>query len=219
MDNAPLTSHTPSIDLSIDSIKHDFIKLNARPAANEQFSLTLASAEHVRQVKVWVQDQERELGLKVTVVAGLEALPHGRQVTKAINKGAPGAVEQGQGILFANEINSHKQAMDAYEYVVVGLVALPRLMAKKQAQVCTQIANNLAPEHIEYIEKRFNVSITDPQLAIMHYLAEVAALAIKPNFVQRRESWQRSWLRKVYPTLAWTATDIHHLIYSARCKV
>ncbi len=215
MDNALLKSQTPRIDLSIDSIKQDFIKLNARPAANEQFSPGLADDEHVRQVKVWVQDQERELGIKVTVVAGLESFTGD---TESINSGAPGAIKQGQAVLFANCIKSHKQAMDAYEYVVVGLTALPRLVTTSQARLCGQIATNLASDQIEYIEKRFNVSMNDPQMAIMPYLAGLAALAIKPTFVQRRESWQRSWLRKVNPKLVWTATDIHHLIYQARCK-
>ncbi len=215
MDNALLKSQTPRIGLSIDSIKQDFIKLNARPAANEQLPPVLASEEHMRQVKVWVQDQERELGIKVTVVAGLDAMTDGN---KALNKGVPGTIEQGQAILFANCINSHKQAMDAYEYVVVGLGALPRVVSASQGKVCEQIAHNLASDQIEYIEKRFNVSMSEPQLAIMAYLADVAALAIKPTFVQRRESWQRSWLRKLSPKLIWTATDIHYLIYRARCK-
>ncbi len=215
MDSALLKSHTPRIDLSIDSIKQDFIKLNARPAANEQFSPGLADDEHVRQVKVWVQDQERELGIKVLVVAGLESFSG--DIT-SINIGAPGIISQGQAILFANSINSHKQAMDAYEYVVVGLSSLPRLMASAKARICGQIAENLASEQVDYIEKRFNVSMTDPQSAIMPYLADLAALAIKPTFVQRRESWQRSWLRKVMPKLVWTATDIQYLIFQARCK-
>ncbi len=215
MDNALLKSQTPRIDLSIDSIKQDFIKLNARPAANEQLSPGLADDEHVRQVKVWVQDQERELGIKVAVVAGLESFTGD---IASINIGAPGVLEQGQGILFANCIKSHKQAMDAYEYVVVGLASLPRLMAASQDRICGQIAVNLASEQVEYIEKRFNVSMTEPQAAIMPYLADLAALAIKPSFVQRRESWQRSWLRKVIPKLVWTATDIHYLIFQARCK-
>ncbi len=216
MENAQRSLQQPELTLSIDSIKQDFIKLNERLAANEQFSLTLASDEHVRQVKVWVQDQERELGKKVRVVAGKETLPEA-SACQVIN-GAPGLVLDAEYILFANCIATHKQAMDAYEYVVVGLCALPKYLGKSQELVCANMALSLNDEQTLYIKQRFAGSSQDPLLAVMSYLAEVAALAITPTFIQRRESWQRSWVRKLYPKLGWSGTDIHYLIHRARCK-
>jgi len=216
MENAQSLPQQSELTLSIDSIKQDFIQLNARQAANEQFPLTLANDEQVRQVKVWVQDQERELGKKVRVVAGKEALP--LESASLVLDGAPGLVLEGEYLLFANCITTHKQAMDAYEYVVVGLCALPNYLGKSQSAVCASISNSLNDEQNLYINKRFKVDKEQPKIAVMSYLAEVAALAITPTFLQRRESWQRSWVRKLYPALAWTGTDIHYLIHRARFK-
>ncbi len=216
MENAQSLPQQSELTLSIDSIKQDFIQLNERQAANEQFPLILANDEQVRQVKVWVQDQERELGKKVRVVAGKESLP--AESTSLVLEGAPGLVLEGETILFANCITTHQQAMDAYEYVVVGLHALPNYLGKSQSAVCASISNSLNDEQGLYINKRFKVDNDQPQIAVMSYLAEIAALAITPTFLQRRESWQRSWVRKLYPALAWTGTDIHYLIHRARFK-
>ena len=216
MENVQSLPQQSELTLSIDSIKQDFIQLNARQAANEQFPLTLANDEQVRLVKVWVQDQERELGKKVKVVAGKEALSV-ESASLALH-GAPGLVLEGECLLFANCIATHKQAMDAYEYVVVGLGALPNYLGKSQSVVCASISKSLNDEQALYIKKRFKADKEQPQIAVMNYLAEVAALAITPTFLQRRESWQRSWVRKLYPALTWTGTDIHYLIHRARFK-
>ena len=207
MSSPQLAPRQAGQNISINSIKQDFIKLNQMDAANEQFTRVLADEAHVRQVKMWVQDQERELGIKVQVEACMQAAEFS----------APGMIQKGNCILFASHINTHKQAMDAFEYVVVGLKALPEYMAGSKERICAAIFSGMGSEQTEYICKRFNVE--HAQQGMMLYLAEVAGLNITPTFLERREGWQRSIMRKLYPKLGWTPTDIHCLIHRARNRI
>ena len=213
-----LTDQAPQA-ISVDLIKKAFIKLNELEAKNESFSQFLASEAHVKQVKVWLQDQERELGVKVDVISGVESLP---QDTRArVLPGAPGIFSEGRYLMFANDIKSHQQAICAYEYIVVGLGALVNYLGSKQAKVCTQIYRHLTSDQQEYLQQKFKLESASSEsvaTAVMAYLAEVSALAIRPTFAQRRESWQRYWLRKFYAKLSWTPTDLHFLISCARKK-
>ncbi len=219
MNSAVQVTDSAARVLSIDVIKKAFIQLNQLDAKIEQQSRAIACDSHVKQVKVWLQDQERELGIKVEVVASLDCLTEAQQTVLLLD--APGTVAADRYIMFASDIESHQQAINAYEYIVVGLGCLPKVLTSKQKKVCMQIYRSLHDDQQAYLETRFDLQSQDDHSissAVMSYLAEVSALAIKPVFAQRRDSWQRNLVRKLYPALPWTPTDIHCLIHSARKK-
>jgi len=199
---------------NIEAIKKAFIQIHQSPAdaANEQLIRPPASAEHVLLVKDWVQDLERELGIKARVIA----------TSSKVNTyvAAPAAIINGEPVLFANYCDNQKLALDAFEYVAVGLFGVQRLV--KDAKVYQAIFNDLDVDTKEYMAKRNELDLEKPthqELLVKLYLAGLASLSIRLTWLERREAWQRQKLRMMYPKLKMTSLDLHYLLLQARRQV
>ncbi len=199
----------PLAVLSIEDIKKAFIQLHQLPAANDQITRADASAEHVVRVKDWLQDLERELGVKAKVVASPQAV--GLAIT------TPAAVVNDEPVLFANFIDNQKIALDVFEYVAVGLLGVQRLGLKDELFLA--IFRDLSQDQREFLAHRHDLDINNPQdqaLLVKLYLADIAALNVTLTWLERREAWQRQVLRLVYPKLGYRSLDLHYLLLKAR---
>lgn len=202
------------VPTNIEAIKKAFIQIHqTQPlAANEQLIRPAASAEHVLQVKDWVQDLERELGIKARVLS----------TSSKVNTyvAAPAAVINNEPVLFANYTDNQKLALDAFEYVVVGLLGIQRLMS--DSKIYLRIFNDLDMDTKEYMAKRNELNLDKPthqELLVKLYLANLASLNIKLTWLERREAWQRQLVRMVYPKLKMGSLDLHYLLLKARRKI
>ncbi|NVK38646.1 MAG: hypothetical protein HWE18_12035 [Gammaproteobacteria bacterium] len=202
-------SMSPLGYLSIEDIKKAFIQLNQLPAANDQVIRHEAAPDHVIRVKDWLQDLERELGVKAKVVASPSVLD--------LSVMAPAAVVDGEPVLFANYINNQKIALDAFEYVAVGLLAVERLGL--DTRFFLRIFQDLSQDQREFLSHRHDLDVNqenDQELMVKLYLADLAALNVELTWLERREAWQRQLVRLVYPKLAYSSLDLHYLLLKAR---
>lgn len=198
-----------SLPVNIESIKKAFIQLNQLPAANEQFMPSPAPASHVMRVKDWLQDVERNLGVKAKVVASPEQC--GLSIT------APAAIVDDEAVLFANYVDNQKMAMDVFEYAVVGLLGVQRLLKKES--VCLRIFTDLDADTQEFLSKRHALPFEtneDKVLLLKMHLADLAGLNIRLTWLERREAWQRQCMRLIYPKLKFESQDLHYLLLKAR---
>ena len=208
---AALTSRSDAIDatdlVSIESIKKAFIRLNERVAANEAVNLPLADDAHVEAIKRAIAPAEFEYKTKVQVVVG---------AVGGLDQSAPAQVQNGEVKLLANLIKNDKQALDAFYLGVRGLLALQLQLDRLGNHSIQQIFAGLNEEQLTTLTIISDLKATDdPRLVVETYLAYLASLNIKLSFFDRRNSWQRSWVRKVYPKLKWTAEDLQYLILNA----
>ena len=199
---------------NIEAIKKAFIQIHQSPidAANDQLIRPPASPEHVLHVKDWLQDLERELGIKAKVLA----------TSSKVNTyvAAPAAVIGNEPVIFANYADNQKLALDALEYVAVGLLGIQRLI--KDSKVFLRIFEDIDPDTREYMAKRNELDLTKPtqqELLVKLYLAGLASLNIKLTWLERREAWQRQMVRLVYPKLKMNSLDLHYLLLKARRKI
>ncbi len=202
-------SAVDSLPLNIEAIKKAFIQLNLLPAANEQLSRSPANTTHVMRVKDWLQDLERNLGVKAKVVASPQAC--------GLSISAPATVIDNEAVLFANYIDNQKVALDVFEYAVVGLLGVERLL--KRESLCVRIFANLAQDTQEYLTKRHGLSSEqneDKALLVKMYLAELAGLNVRLTWLERRDAWQRQCVRLFYPKLGFNSLDLHYLLLKAR---
>ncbi len=220
MGTANLKAMAGVTDTAMVNIKQASIELHQRldvpsqDAANGAFLDAIANEAHVEAVKRWLKEQEREFAIKVDVLAGGESLD-GEGVEL---HGAAGLLNN-KPFMLANGIHSHKQAMDVYEYALTGLLFLPAYLGGNKDLVCAQIYRDLSVPQRDYLSRTYglrpeNADAITP--AVMQYLAHLSHLSVKPTCLQRREGFQRSWLRKVYSKLEWCSEDIHYLLYRAK---
>ncbi|MFT5594828.1 MAG: hypothetical protein ACI8SR_003228 [Oceanicoccus sp.] len=198
-----------SLPINIEAIKKAFIQLNQLPAANEQFMPSPAPATHVIRVKDWLQDLERDLGVKAKVVASPQ------QCGLSIN--APAAIVDDEAVLFANCIDNQKMAMDVFEYAVGGLLGVQRLLKKENT--CLRIFTDLDADTQEFLIKRHNLPFEtneDKVLLLKMHLADLAGLNVRLTWLERREAWQRQLVRLFYPKLKFESLDLHYLLLKAR---
>lgn len=194
---------------NIDAIKKAFIQIHQSQAANEQLIRPPASEQHVLVVKDWVQDLERELGIKAKVVS----------TSSKVNTyvAAPAAIINGEPVLFANYIDNQKTALDVFEYVVVGLLGIQNLV--KDAKSFLRIYQDIDVDTREYMAKRHELELDKPthqELLVKLYLASLASLNVRLTWLERRDAWQRQIVRLVYPKLKMGSMDLHYLLLQAR---
>lgn len=198
-----------SLPINIEAIKKAFIQLHQLPAANEQIIRETVDAAHVMQVKDWLQDLERELGVKAKVVASPQEC--------GLTVEAPAAVINDEAVIFANRIAHQKMALDVFEYAVVGLLGIERLL--KDDKTSLRLFADLNQDTQEYLAKRYQLSLDnaeDQVLVVKMYLADLASLNIRLTWLQRREAWQRQCVRLLYPKLKYESQDLHYLLLKAR---
>lgn len=201
-----------SLPVNIEAIKKAFIQLHQLPAANEQVVRETVDATHVMQVKDWLQDLERELGVKAKVVASAKEC--------GVSVDAPAAVINDEAVIFANHIHHQKMALDVFEYAVVGLLGVERLL--KDEKTSLRLFADLNQDTQEYLAKRYQLSLDKAQdkvLVLKMYLADLASLNIRLTWLERREAWQRQWVRLFYPKLKFESLDLHYLLLKARRAV
>lgn len=196
-----LTAQTAEI-VTIDAIKQALIANNQQTiAANEA---PLLDADHRNLVKSWMQHCERLMGVKVQVELA-QAHPI-----------KPAVCRDGQVVIYANHILSAQQAVLSYHYGVVGLYQVANKLAGKQGLVTSMYRDLPAAALIALQQYMSPAELDNKEAVLVEYLAQLAQLQVNPTWVQRRESWQRAVLRKVYPKLKWTSEDLHYFIYQAR---
>lgn len=212
MNNAVSIDEARLVDSShidIEAIKKAFIQINQLPAANEQLMRPAVDEAHVSRVKDWVQDLERELGFKAKVASS--SSEYGLSVN------TPAAVVGDEAILFANYIDNQKMALDAFEYVTIGLLGVQRLL--DGSGMFERIFNDLDADTQEYMAKNHDLDLDqadDRVLLVKLYLAGLASLNVRLTWLERRDAWQRQLLRMVYPKLKMTSLDLHYLLLKAR---
>ncbi len=209
LDQANLTDALP---VDIEAIKKAFIQMHELPAANEQLSRVAVDQAHVLRVKDWLQDLERQLGVKAKVVASAQDC--------GLSIDAPAAVMNDEAIIFADHIHHQKMALDVFEYAVVGLLGVERLL--KDDQTSLRLFRDLPIATQEFLAKRYQLSLEDTEhkvLVVKMYLADLASLNIRLTWLERREAWQRQWVRLFYPKLKFESLDLHYLLLKARRAV
>ena len=203
---------TDALPVDIEAIKKAFIQMHELPAANEQLSRVAVDQAHVLRVKDWLQDLERQLGVKAKVVASAQDC--------GLSIDAPAAVMNDEAIIFADHIHHQKMALDVFEYAVVGLLGVERLL--KDDQTSLRLFRDLPIATQEFLAKRYQLSLEDTEhkvLMVKMYLADLASLNIRLTWLERREAWQRQWVRLFYPKLKFESLDLHYLLLKARRAV
>lgn len=203
---------TDALPVDIEAIKKAFIQMHELPAANEQLSRVAVDQAHVLRVKDWLQDLERQLGVKAKVVASAQDC--------GLSIDAPAAVMNDEAIIFADHIHHQKMALDVFEYAVVGLLGVERLL--KDDQTSLRLFRDLPIATQEFLAKRYQLSLEDIEhkvLVVKMYLADLASLNIRLTWLERREAWQRQWVRLFYPKLKFESLDLHYLLLKARRAV
>lgn len=194
-------------DLSIEAIKKAFIQMHQQEAANDQAVKPKADTEHLEAVKRWIAPCEFQVGLKAQVLSCAKP---------GMAEDAPAQLVDGCLVLLANCLENEKQARDVYTYGAIGLVSIPAYLKKYNEQDISAIYESLPSDQIESMVLEFGDVITNNQrLAVELYLADLATLSVEPSFYERRDSWQRRLLRKLYSSLAWKSHDLHYLVYRA----
>jgi hypothetical protein len=192
-------------DLSIEVIKKAFIKRHQFEAANEQPLALAATSNHTEAVKRWIAPLEFRHKLKAMVI---------RCANPGMSEDAAIQVVNGELFILANTVHNEKQARDIFTYGCVGLIIIPKYLAKKGERVIEQIYNGLNDDQMEGLTHTCGDSI-DKRSFIQLYLADLATLTVTPTFIERRDSWQRQLVRKVYSGLVWKSNDLHYLIHRA----
>lgn len=190
----------PSVD-SIESIKQAFIELNQLPASNESVMPDELCPERLKRVKLWLADRERQYGIQAEM------------------NWAPEDGVKSKYAVYANDIDSHSLALQAYDYAVIGTHVVPDYIDAKHGDFWGQFADGLTDPQKKLLTKRFAVNVSDQTQLVKGlklYVAELAALDVHPTFLQRREAWQRAMVRMVYKKLPWSSDDLHYLIHRAR---
>jgi hypothetical protein len=111
-------------------------------------------------------------------------------------------------------------ALDVFEYAVVGLLGVERLL--KDEKTSLRLFADLNQDTQEYLAKRYQLSLDkteDKVLVLKMYLADLASLNIRLTWLERREAWQRQCVRLFYPKLKFESLDLHYLLLKARRAV
>lgn len=200
---AVLPQTTESVDIiSIESIKKAFIGLHEVLAANEPINTVYADESHVERVKRAIAPLEFQFKTKVNVVVG---------AVGGLNDNAAVQLKDGKLFLLANLLRNEKQADDAYFLGVRGYLATKSFVEQASGALVDQIYAGLTDEQKACLSDLSE----DRKETVCAYLSHLAMLNIRPSFYERRNSWQRALVRKVYPTLSWTTEDLHYLILQA----
>jgi hypothetical protein len=194
-------------DLSIEVIKKAFIKRHQVEAANEHPILKAAVNSHVEAVKRWIAPLEFKQGVKAQVL---------NCANPGMSEDASAQVVDDKLLILANCIENEKQARDVFVYGAIGLVAIPEYLVKLGETAIEQIYNSLSHDQLESVSSQFGALVaSDRRLVVGLHLADLATLDVKPTFLERRDSWQRQLVRKLYSKLNWTSHDLHYLIFRA----
>jgi hypothetical protein len=197
-------------EFSIEAIKKAFIKMHQHEAANEQQVRPKVGGIHLEAVKRWIAPCEFQIGMKAIVLPCAEV---------GMSEDAAAQVVNGKLVLLANCITNEKQARDILMYGVIGLIAVPSYLEKYSNTKINQIYHSISGDQIEHMIKQYpEIAATDERLLVELYLADLTTLSVKPSFYERRDSWQRQLVRKLYSGLKWQSHDLHYLIHRAtRC--
>jgi len=194
-------------DFSIEAIKKAFIKMHQQEAANDQQVRPKAEAMHLEAVKRWIAPCEFQVGIKANVLSC---------AASGMSEDAAAQVVNGELIILANCIVNEKQARDILIYGAIGLIAIPMYLANYNDFRVTQIYQSIPEDQLEKMNKEYTKAVmTDERLAVELYLADLATLSVKPSFFERRDSWQRQLIRKIYSSLKWQSHDLHYLVLQA----
>ena len=197
-----------AVDLiSIESIKKALIEQHQMCAANDQPVLPKASAGYIETVKRWIAPVEFKTGIKANVLPCAES---------GMQEDSVAQVKNGTLYLLANCIQNEKQAIDVFIYGAIGLMAVPAYLDKLGSGAIDQIRSSVPADHLQAMAAQFGDEVMcDSRLVVELYLAELAALGVTPSFFERRDSWQRNIVRKLYNKLKWQSHDLHYLVYRA----
>lgn len=208
----------------LEDYKKSLIAKHKQPLAKHMGDLPAATAAHVVRVKDWVQLPERELGIKVDVVAQRGQIP----LSQIPAQGLPqygqslNALTLGDRIvLLANAIETHEQALAAYRQEVVGRYGVRLLLGKRLSGVAQQVFDSLGEARLAYLNEQLGFTFDwadtqDQQAAALEHIARLAAVGRSVNRVQRRLSFYRAVARFIGWHQPWTHDDLCVLIDRAR---
>ena len=198
---------------SIDAIKKAFIELNQLPASNEAKrpnSLELA------RVQAYLAPKEKLYGISVSLKDSLTEVD--LSTVRPAYEGVAAVMRGDKVVVLLDAVHDHAQTLQAYDYGVVGLKALPGFVPKIKG-FWMQLSQSMTEPQLELLTKRYGLNLEDKQqhqLALEFYMADSAAVGVVPTFLERREAWQRAMVRKFYPSLDWSSNDLHYLLHRVR---
>ncbi len=219
---------TPSqFPSELEDYKKSLIAKHKQPLTKHIGDLPAVTAGHVVRVKDWVQLPERELGIKVDVVAQRgqipttsplpEFLPQFGQSLNALTLGD-------RIVLLANAIETHEQALAAYRQEVIGRYGVRLLLGKRLPLVAQQVFESLGEDKLLYLNEQLGFAFDwtvsgHQQAAALEHIARLAAVGRSVNRVQRRMSFYRAMARVIGWKQPWTHDDLCVLIDRARRKL
>ena len=193
-------------NISIETIKKALIKQYQLEAANDQVVPPIATSDYVEVVRRWIAPCEFSLSIKATVLA----------CAKPGMTEASAQVIDNQLYILANHLENEKQARDILIFGAVGLMAIPKYLSRFNESSLEAIYNALPSDQLETMHKAYGEQVAlNKALAVQLYLAELATLDVVPSFYERRDSWQRMLVRKLYPKLKWQSHDFQYLVFRA----
>ena len=202
---------------SVESIKKGFIELNRLPEKEVSLAAIEIDQARVFQIKRWLADRVKEYGIEAAVVSGLHSL--NLDVIRPAYKTVPAVLDAQKPIVLANVITSHASTVEAYDYGVIGLKAVPEYLSANVKGFWRQLFDGLEGSQRDLLVRRYGLNLDEAdqrQMALEFYLADLTVLNVQLSFLQRRESWQRQVVRKMYPSLPWLSQDLHYVLHQVR---
>lgn len=202
---------------SVESIKKGFIELNRLPEKEVSLAAIEIDQARVLQIKRWLADRVKEYGVETDVASGLHSL--NLDVIRPAYKAVPAVLDAQKPIVLSNVIASHACAVQAYDYGVIGLKAVPEYLSTNLKGFWLQLFDGLDVPQRDLLVRRYGLNLDEAeqrQMALEFYLADLSVLNVQLSFLQRRESWQRQVVRKMYPSLPWSSQDLHYVLHQAR---
>jgi hypothetical protein len=202
---------------SVEAIKKGFIELNRLPEKPVILDQDDIDGVRLAEINRWLAERVKEYGIQFNLVSGLHSLS--AEAIRPAYMGVVGVLDGDRSVILANTITSHASAIQAYDYVVVGLKSTPIYIEARLKSLWGQLFESLDEPQRDLLIRRYGVNLADPQqrqMVLEFYMADLAVLNVKLSFLQRRDSWQRQIVRTFYPSLKWSSQDLHYVLHRVR---
>lgn len=188
--------------------------------------LTEAASLLVELVNNWVEPLEASLGTKVNVVASTKELPSALRSQVGSDTEALLDRSSGEVYLIAENLDTEAKAVRAMLHEVVGHKGVINALSDAQksggkpvTDVLDDIYKSLGRVAIDRKIGRYGFDYkkaSDRHEAVLEYIAHIAETGQRPNLVRRAVAAIKAALRRIFPQVGWTETDVLALIEKGR---
>lgn len=202
---------------SVEAIKKGFIELNRLPEKAVVLDQVDVDAARLLEINRWLAERVKQYGALSELVSGVHSL--NVEAIRPAYMGVVGVLNGAKPVILANTITNHTSAIQAYDYVVVGLKESPIYIEARLKALWQQLFESLDEPQCDLLTRRYGLNLADPQqqrMALEFYMADLAVLNVQLSFLQRRDSWQRQIVRRFYPSLKWSSQDLHYVLHRVR---